>query len=54
MLEKIAAQGTKREYAYATDEDTLGIGGIMRGIRTVPHLWSICEDLAVSPRMKPG
>ena len=28
-----------------TIADTLGIGGIMRGIRTVPHLWSICEDL---------
>ncbi len=25
--------------------DTLGIGGIMRGLRTVPHLWSICEDM---------
>ena len=25
--------------------DTLGIGGIMRGIRTVPHLWSVCEDM---------
>ncbi|MCY4258758.1 MAG: alpha-glucosidase/alpha-galactosidase, partial [Rhodobacteraceae bacterium] len=23
--------------------DTLGIGGIMRGLRTVPHLWSLCE-----------
>jgi alpha-galactosidase len=33
-----------------TIADTLGIGGIMRGIRTVPHLWSICEDmLAVCP-----
>ena len=30
--------------------DTLGVGGIMRGLRTVPHLWSICEDmLAVCP-----
>ena len=30
--------------------DTLGIGGIMRGLRTVPHLWSICEDmLALCP-----
>jgi alpha-galactosidase len=28
-----------------TIADTLGIGGIMRGLRTVPHLWSICEDL---------
>ena len=25
--------------------DTLGIGGIMRGLRTVPHLWAICEDM---------
>ena len=33
-----------------TIADTLGIGGIMRGIRTVPALWSICEDmLAVAP-----
>ncbi len=30
--------------------DTLGIGGIMRGLRTVPHLWSICKDMeAVCP-----
>ena len=28
-----------------TIADTLGIGGIMRGIRTVPALWSICEDM---------
>ncbi len=28
-----------------TIADTLGIGGIMRGIRTVPHLWSICDDM---------
>jgi alpha-galactosidase len=28
-----------------TIADTLGIGGIMRGIRTVPVLWSICEDM---------
>lgn len=33
-----------------TIADTLGIGGIMRGLRTVPHLWSICEDmLQVAP-----
>jgi alpha-galactosidase len=25
--------------------DTLGIGGIMRGLRTVPHLWNICEEM---------
>ncbi len=30
--------------------DTLGIGGIMRGLRTVPHLWRLCEDMrAVCP-----
>ena len=28
-----------------TIADTLGFGGIMRGLRTVPHLWSICEDM---------
>lgn len=28
-----------------TIADTLGVGGIMRGVRTVPHLWSICEDM---------
>jgi alpha-galactosidase len=34
-----------------TIADTLGVGGIMRGLRTVPHLWSICEDmLAVCPQ----
>jgi alpha-galactosidase len=34
-----------------TIADTLGIGGIMRGLRTVPHLWSICEDMMqVCPR----
>ncbi|HEY8593778.1 MAG TPA: alpha-glucosidase/alpha-galactosidase [Devosiaceae bacterium] len=30
-----------------TIADTLGIGGIMRGLRTVPHLWRICEDMLV-------
>ena len=30
--------------------DTLGVGGIMRALRTVPHLWAVCEDvLAVCP-----
>ena len=29
-----------------TIADTLGVGGIMRGLRTVPHLWSICRDMA--------
>ena len=28
-----------------TIADTLGVGGIMRGLRTVPHLWSLCEDM---------
>ena len=28
-----------------TIADTLGIGGIMRGLRTVPHLWKLCEDI---------
>ncbi len=34
--------------SYGLDQtiaDTLGIGGIMRGLRTVPHLWSVCEDI---------
>ena len=40
----------KRYGLRQTIADTLGIGGIMRGIRTVPHLWSICEDMgAVCP-----
>ena len=29
-----------------TIADTLGVGGIMRGLRTVPHLWKVCEDMA--------
>lgn len=34
-----------------TIADTLGIGGIMRGLRTVPVLWSICDDmLEVAPK----
>jgi alpha-galactosidase len=28
-----------------TIADTLGVGGIMRGLRTVPHLWAICRDM---------
>ena len=40
----------KRYNLRQTIADSLGIGGIMRGIRTVPHLWAICEDmLAVAP-----
>lgn len=29
-----------------TIADTLGVGGIMRGLRTVPHLWSVAADMA--------
>ena len=29
-----------------TIADTLGIGGIMRGLRTVPFLWDLCEDMS--------
>ncbi len=33
-----------------TIADTLGVGGIMRALRTVPHLWKLCEDMvAVCP-----
>ncbi|WP_279324771.1 alpha-glucosidase/alpha-galactosidase [Conservatibacter flavescens] len=28
-----------------TIADTLGVGGIMRALRTIPHLWKICEDM---------
>jgi alpha-galactosidase len=28
-----------------TIADTLGPGGIMRALRTIPHLWRICEDM---------
>jgi len=35
-----------RQYGLRqTIADTLGVGGIMRGLRTVPHLWKICEDM---------
>jgi len=41
----------KRFGLRQTIADTLGVGGIMRGLRTVPHLWKICEDmLQVCPR----
>jgi alpha-galactosidase len=40
----------KRYGLRQTIADTLGVGGIMRGLRTVPHLWKICEDmLAICP-----
>ena len=35
----------KRFGLRQTIGDTLGIGGIMRGLRTVPHLWNLCEDM---------
>ena len=35
----------KRFGLRQTIADTLGIGGIMRGLRTVPHLWAICADM---------
>jgi alpha-galactosidase/6-phospho-beta-glucosidase family protein len=28
-----------------TIADTLGVGGIMRGLRTVPHLWAVAQDM---------
>lgn len=40
----------KRYGLRQTIADTLGVGGIMRALRTVPHLWAVCEDiLAVCP-----
>ena len=30
-----------------TIADTLGIGGILRALWTVPHLWTICEDMRI-------
>ena len=35
----------KRFGLRQTIADTLGIGGIMRGLRTVPHLWAVAEDM---------
>ncbi|MEC8091151.1 MAG: alpha-glucosidase/alpha-galactosidase [Pseudomonadota bacterium] len=29
-----------------TIADTLGIGGILRGLRTVPFLWDLCQDMS--------
>ena len=37
----------KRYGLRQTIADTLGVGGIMRGLRTVPHLWKICDDMLV-------
>ncbi|MEL6952890.1 MAG: alpha-glucosidase/alpha-galactosidase [Pseudomonadota bacterium] len=36
----------KRYGLRQTIADTLGVGGIMRGLRTVPHLWALAEDMA--------
>ncbi|APX18036.1 alpha-glucosidase/alpha-galactosidase (plasmid) [Phaeobacter inhibens] len=36
----------KRFGLRQTIADTLGVGGIMRGLRTVPHLWTLCEDMS--------
>ncbi len=36
----------KRFGLRQTIADTLGVGGIMRGLRTVPHLWRLCGDMA--------
>lgn len=35
----------KRFGLRQTIADTLGVGGIMRGLRTVPHLWAVCADM---------
>ena len=36
-----------RQYGLRqTIADTLGVGGIMRGLRTVPHLWAVAADMA--------
>ena len=35
----------KRFGLRQTIADTLGIGGIMRGLRTVPHLWAVADDM---------
>lgn len=35
----------KRFGLRQTIADTLGVGGIMRGLRTVPHLWKLAEDM---------
>jgi alpha-galactosidase len=41
----------KRYGLRQTIADTLGVGGIMRGLRTVPHLWKLAEDMrAVCPQ----
>lgn len=36
----------KRHGTEQTIADTLGPGGIMRALRTIPHLWAICDDMS--------
>jgi len=36
----------RRRGLRQTIGDTLGVGGIMRGLRTVPHLWAVAGDMA--------
>jgi len=36
----------RRHGLRQTIGDTLGVGGIMRGLRTVPHLWAVAADMA--------
>ncbi|HGF7528150.1 TPA: alpha-glucosidase/alpha-galactosidase [Vibrio cholerae] len=35
----------KRHGLEQTIADTLGPGGIMRALRTIPHLWKLCDDM---------
>ncbi len=35
----------KRHGLEQTIADTLGPGGIMRALRTIPHLWAICDEI---------
>ena len=35
----------KKHGIEQTIADTLGPGGIMRALRSIPHLWSICDDM---------
>jgi alpha-galactosidase len=38
---------SRKQYGLRqTIADTLGVGGIMRGLRTVPHLWAVAQDMA--------
>lgn len=41
----------KKHGLEQTIADTLGPGGIMRALRTIPHLWQICEDMTQFVRM---